>query len=76
MTARPLRPFAPLSEIDEPFASPARKKSGTMRKAARFEPPPPELCHLFPVPPDQVVHVDSTGARFRMELDWNDRAKV
>ena len=55
MTARPLRPFAPLSEIDEPFASPARKKSGTMRKAARFEPPPPELCHLFPVPPDQVT---------------------
>ncbi len=74
MAAHPLRP---LSQLDEPFtATTADKKSGKHRKAARFEAPPPELCDLFPVAPEPVVHIDSTGARFRMELDWNDRAKV
>ncbi|MCC6646371.1 MAG: hypothetical protein IT374_12465 [Polyangiaceae bacterium] len=76
MPASPLRPAAPLSDLDDPFSSAARRPSGVQRKASRFEPPPPELCGLFPIPPEQLEHVDSTGARFRMELDWNDRAKA
>lgn len=77
MTARPLRPFAPVTtELDDPFPPPTRAKSGTMRKASRFEAPPAELLQLFPVVPEPVEHIDSSGVRFRMELDWNDRAKV